>query len=128
MRISDWSSDVCSSDLVASLKDPVCAETVAALIAEAGAGIVLNTTAFALSQPGAAVSTPFDAADCPVLQVVLAGTGEDDWRGNANGLSARAIAMNVALPEVDGRLLAGAVSFKDDAGWRSEEHTSELPS
>src|SRR3546814_4024352 len=41
---------------VASLKDPVCAETVAALIAEAGAGIVLNTTAFALSQPGAAVS------------------------------------------------------------------------
>ena len=102
---------------VASLKDAVCADTVAELTAQAGAGIILNTTAFALSQPGAAVSTPFDHLDCPVLQVVLAGSDEAQWRASANGLSSRDIAMNVALPEVDGRLLAGAVSFKDDAGW-----------
>ena len=31
------------------------------------------------------------------------------------GLSARDIAMNVALPEVDGRILARAVSFKAEA-------------
>src|SRR5690606_36222638 len=37
------------------------------------------------------------------------------WQAQASGLSARDLAMNVALPEVDGRVLARAVSFKSDA-------------
>jgi cobaltochelatase CobN len=79
----------------ASLKDPVC---------------------FALSQPGAVrTPTPFDAADCPVLQVVFSGGNEESWREGTRGLSARDIAMNVALPEVDGRILSRAVSFKGRA-------------
>ncbi len=102
----------------ASLKEPVAAGTVATLLQESGAGIVLNATGFAVSSPGAERSeTPFDAADCPVLQVVLAGTSETAWREGTNGLSARDIAMNVALPEVDGRILSRAVSFKGAARW-----------
>jgi len=102
----------------ASLKDPVCADTVATLLGEGGARLVLNTTGFAVSVPGAErAGTPFDALGCPVLQVVLAGNDIDDWREGSHGLRARDIAMNVALPEVDGRLIAGAVSFKDDAGY-----------
>ncbi|MDX1432038.1 MAG: cobaltochelatase subunit CobN [Gammaproteobacteria bacterium] len=103
---------------VSSLKDPICADTVAKLLGEAGAELVLNTTGFALSSPGGRVAeTPFDALDCPVIQVVLAGNALADWREGTSGLGARDIAMNVALPEIDGRLLAGAVSFKDDAGY-----------
>jgi len=100
----------------ASLKEPVSAETLRALLAEAGAGIVLNGTGFSVSSPGGArVATPFDDADCPVLQVVFSGGTEAAWREAQNGLTARDIAMNVALPEVDGRILSRAVSFKSEA-------------
>ncbi|HEX9771331.1 MAG TPA: cobaltochelatase subunit CobN [Kiloniellales bacterium] len=100
----------------ASLKEPLSAETIRGLLAEAPPGIVLNGTGFAVSSPGAArQETPFDAAGCPVLQVVFSGGTEADWVGGTRGLSARDIAMNVALPEVDGRILSRAVSFKTEA-------------
>ena len=99
---------------VTSLKDPVAAATVTRLLQQsAPPRIVLNTTGFAVSRPGEpAADSPFTAANCPILQVVFSGGSEDDWRTRTNGLSARDIAMNVALPEVDGRVLARAVSFK----------------
>ncbi|RED51577.1 cobaltochelatase subunit CobN [Aestuariispira insulae] len=97
----------------ASLKDPVVAATVEELLQEAGTGAILNATSFAISTPGAEKSqTPFDSLDCPVFQMVFSGGNEDLWHENTNGLSARDIAMNVALPEVDGRILSRAVSFK----------------
>ncbi|WP_119458949.1 cobaltochelatase subunit CobN [Rhodospirillaceae bacterium SYSU D60014] len=99
-----------------SLKEAVAADTLRALLAEAPPAVILNATAFAVSQPGASrAETPFDAADCPVLQVVFSGGSEAAWRDGAQGLSARDIAMHVALPEVDGRILGRAVSFKAEA-------------
>ncbi|MEQ9642842.1 MAG: cobaltochelatase subunit CobN [Alphaproteobacteria bacterium] len=56
-------------------------------------------------------------ADCPVLQVVFSGGTRETWADNTAGLSARDIAMHVALPEVDGRLLTRAVSFKAEAAF-----------
>ena len=101
---------------VASLKDTVAADTVARLTQEAGAQIVLNCTGFAVSAPGAVrLETPFDGLDCPVLQVVLASSTEAAWRSGTNGLSARDIAMQVSLPEVDGRILTRAIAFKSAA-------------
>lgn len=101
---------------VSSLKDPVVAQTVTNLFDAGSVDIVLNGTGFALSVPGAErTPTPFDSRDCPVLQVVFSGGNETGWAQNTRGLSARDIAMNVALPEVDGRLLSRAVSFKDCA-------------
>ena len=99
---------------VSSLKDPVSADLVCTMIDETDARLVLNATGFALSAPGAPERrpTPFDASGRPVLQVVLAGGREEDWERGTQGLSARDIAMNVALPEVDGRILARALSFK----------------
>ncbi|MFP6744920.1 MAG: cobaltochelatase subunit CobN, partial [Alphaproteobacteria bacterium] len=40
------------------------------------------------------------------------GGNADGWRDGTRGLGPRDIAMNVALPEVDGRILSRAVSFK----------------
>ncbi len=100
----------------ASLKEPVSAEIVAQLLAEAGAGLVLNATGFAVGRPGLERGeTPFDGIDGPVLQVVFSGGNLATWRDGTQGLSARDIAMNVALPEVDGRILSRAVSFKAEA-------------
>ncbi|MCZ6845883.1 MAG: cobaltochelatase subunit CobN, partial [Alphaproteobacteria bacterium] len=99
-----------------SLKDPVAAATLAKLLGAAPPHVILNTTGFALAAPGGAVNRgPFADTDAPVLQVVFAGSDEAGWRTGTNGLAARDIAMNVALPEVDGRVLARAVSFKGRA-------------
>ena len=98
---------------VSSLKDPVSADLVARMLEGAGIDLVLNATGFAVSTPGAERrATPFDACGRPVFQVVLAGGDEESWANGTQGLSARDIAMNVALPEVDGRIISRAVSFK----------------
>jgi cobaltochelatase CobN len=104
---------------VHSLKDPLSAAVVAAVLAERPPDVVLNATGFAVAAPGSATASPFAAADCPVLQVILAGGTEVAWHSGSRGLAPRDLAMNVALPEVDGRIVTRAVSFKaatrDDA-------------
>ena len=100
----------------ASLKDAVAGETVTALLEAGEAELILNATGFAVSSPGAdRKMTPFDSVDAPVLQVVFSGGNVEAWAEGTRGLSARDIAMNVALPEVDGRILTRAVSFKAEA-------------
>jgi len=106
---------------VASLKDPLSAATLAELLRQAPADVVLNATGFAVAAPGRPQDTPFAEADCPVLQVIFSGGTETAWRTGVNGLSAKDIAMNVALPEVDGRIIGRAVSFK--AASRRDEAT-----
>src|SRR5688572_20317257 len=97
----------------AGLKEQAAADLIARFYADARPDITLNCTGFAISQPGAAqAATPFDAADAPVLQVVLSSGTLDDWREGKNGLSPRDLAMQVALPEVDGRIMTRAISFK----------------
>lgn len=107
---------------VAGLKDPVAASLAAALLAEARPDIVLNMTGFAVGKPGdGRAAPPFDAVDAPVLQLVAAQGDAASWRSGTIGLKPTDVAMNVALPEVDGRVLAGAVAFKN-AGMR-DAHT-----
>ncbi|WP_373636747.1 cobaltochelatase subunit CobN [Yoonia sp. BS5-3] len=103
---------------VASLKDPVSTATLHRLLAEAPPDVILNCTAFAVGSPHDGDDSPANpllANNAPIFQVILSGASEDSWAGSPQGLTARDIAMNVALPEVDGRVLARAVSFKGEA-------------
>ncbi len=108
---------------VASLKDPVSAATLDQLFTSAPPAVILNCTSFAVgtAQEGVhpkGASNPFQmpsASGAPVFQVVLSGGSETAWNEGRSGLSARDIAMNVALPEVDGRVLSRAISFKGEA-------------
>ena len=98
---------------VGSLKDSASATFVEQLLAEHPPAVILNCTGFALSRPDTpADGTPFDRADCPILQVILSGSTIEAWQDGSNGLAARDLAMNVALPEVDGRIITRAISFK----------------
>ncbi len=100
----------------ASLKEPVSAEIVAGLLGEAEPAVILNATGFAVSSPGAERRPgPLDAPGCPILQVIFSGGTREAWEAGTSGLSPRDLAMNVALPEVDGRVLAGVASFKTEA-------------
>ncbi|MFN6499580.1 MAG: cobaltochelatase subunit CobN [Nostoc sp. DedQUE01] len=77
-------------------------------------GLLLNTTSFSLARLES--ETPqtelWEKLDVPVLQVILSGGSVEQWELQFKGLSPRDIGMNVALPEVDGRIITRAVSFK----------------
>lgn len=101
---------------VSSLKEAESAAVLAALFAGAPPAVVLNATAFAVSKAGEThSSTPLDAPGAPVLQVVFSSSSEEGWRDADQGLSIRDLAMHVVMPEVDGRILTRAVSFKEQA-------------
>ncbi|MGZ8369115.1 MAG: cobaltochelatase subunit CobN, partial [Rhodoplanes sp.] len=98
--------------IVTSLKDEDCAAFVRDALARLDPAVIVTTTAFAAGG-GPGTSTPLDGPDVPVLQVVIANTKRAAWRDSARGLGAADLAMHIVLPELDGRVLAGAIAFKD---------------
>ena len=108
---------------VHSLKDGESAALIGELFAAAPPAVILNATGFSAGAGGAA--DPLSRADCPILQVVFAGSDEESWRTGTRGLGPRDLAMNVALPEIDGRILSRAVSFKAPLG-RDPETEADL--
>ncbi|MDQ3724044.1 MAG: cobaltochelatase subunit CobN, partial [Actinomycetota bacterium] len=61
-----------------------------------------------------------ETLDVPVLQAVCATCTRAAWEASASGLTPLDAATQVAIPEFDGRLLGGVVSFKergDEAAW-----------
>jgi cobaltochelatase CobN len=98
--------------VVTSLKDAAAAAFLHDALARLRPAVIITMTAFAAGGSDGA-PTPLDASDVPVLQVVSATTRRAAWRDSARGLGAADLAMHVVLPELDGRILAGAVAFKD---------------
>jgi cobaltochelatase CobN len=99
---------------VASLKDPDSLAFVESALSELKPAAIVTATAFASgAEPG--VETVFDRAGAPVFQVIVATTRRDAWQTNQRGLAPADLAMHVVLPELDGRILAGAISFKAEA-------------
>jgi cobaltochelatase CobN len=107
---------------VASLKDAEAAALLGDVLAAHPPSVILNATGFSLAASGG--DDPL-RADCPVLQVVFSGGDEESWRQGTRGLGPRDLAMNVALPEIDGRILSRAVSFKAPLG-RDTETEADL--
>ncbi len=106
-----------------SLKDGEAAALLSEVFAAAPPAVILNATGFSVR--AGAVGDPLAGADCPVLQVVFAGSDVESWRSGTRGLGPRDLAMNVALPEIDGRILSRAVSFKTPLG-RDPETEADL--
>ncbi|WP_353721197.1 cobaltochelatase subunit CobN [Dyadobacter sp. 676] len=87
---------------------------------EAGMGIdvLVNTISFAMTDLGPAVqsSEPPGALldlNVPVLQAITSGMSLGPWESSARGLNPLDTAMNVAIPEFDGRIITVPVSFKE---------------
>jgi cobaltochelatase CobN len=94
-----------------SLKDPESADWLRHWITRIAPDLIINATAFsARGESGA--DSPFDVVDAPVLQVALAGSTREIWAESDRGLSPSDLAIHVVLPELDGRIFAGAASFK----------------
>lgn len=107
---------------IASLKDAESITLVNALVEQSNASLIINTTGFAsntvaspdLSSQPTDFTSPF-ARELPVLQLVLSSSTEEDWQQYSQGLRSRDIAMQVVLPEMDGRIVTRAVSFKAES-------------
>ncbi|KIN75387.1 Cobaltochelatase [Sulfitobacter noctilucae] len=95
---------------VPSLKNPQARNFLASALAAHPPSAIVNATAF--SGRGADGTSPLDAPGCPVFQVALSTARQKDWATSERGLSPADLAMHVVLPEVDGRLFTGVVSFK----------------
>ncbi|BDA82578.1 cobaltochelatase subunit CobN [Aureimonas sp. SA4125] len=103
---------------VSSLKDPVSIETVRAVFARRQPAVVINLTGFAVSSPtGARKPTVLEEHGAVVLQAILSSGRREAWEISSQGLSGRDLAMQVALPEVDGRVLSRAIAFKAAGEW-----------
>lgn len=96
---------------VSGLKDADAVAFVERAIAEHQPAAIIATTAFASSADEQG-ETLFDRAGVPVFQVVIATTRREGWAEGRRGLNPADLAMHVVLPELDGRILAGAISFK----------------
>ncbi|QFT62953.1 cobaltochelatase subunit CobN [Roseivivax sp. THAF30] len=94
-----------------SLKAPGAAEWMARQVRHLAPAAIVNATAFSGKGDGGA--SPLDAAGVPVFQVALATSDRAAWEEAERGLSPADLAMHVVLPEVDGRLFGGVVSFKE---------------
>ncbi|MDO7925591.1 cobaltochelatase subunit CobN [Pseudomonas sp. KFB-139] len=109
---------------LASLKEPGCLTMVEDWLDEVEAELILNTTGFAQSSPEAPHLRPF-RRNVPVIQAICAQDNQPAWQASEQGLGARDLAMHIALPELDGRIISRPVSFKDLA-WRSERSQSDV--
>jgi len=100
-----------SALFVPSLKAPEAGRWLARQLTRIAPQAVINATAFS-GKTGTGAS-PLDAPGVPVFQTILATSTRDAWEEADRGLSPADLAMHVVLPEVDGRLLGGTVSFKE---------------
>ncbi len=97
---------------VASLKEPESEAFVTKALDAFAPDVILNATAFSARRDSGGV---LDRADAPVLQVALATCAREAWEASARGANGADLAMNVVLPEVDGRIFTRAISFKETA-------------
>jgi len=97
--------------MITSLKDPEASAFIRSALAPLSPAVIVTTTAFAACGEGNA--SPLDGTDAPVLQAVIATTRRAAWQESPRGLGPADLAMHVVLPELDGRVLAGAIAFKD---------------
>ena len=87
--------------------------------------VILNTTAFSAR---GAEGCALDRADAPVLQVALATSTREAWAASKRGANGADLAMNIVLPEVDGRIFTRAISFKAlSATRRASEFAEHAP-
>ena len=110
---------------ISSLRNIELQQQLLALLQKSPIKVLLNTTSFSLAKIGESPQLEFwQQLNIPVLQVILSGSTEEQWESSSQGLMPRDVAMNVALPEVDGRIITRAISFKSVQTWNDRLETN----
>ena len=110
---------------ISSLRNLELQQQLLVLLQENAVKVLLNTTSFSLAKIGECAQLEFwQRLNIPILQVILSGSTEEQWESSSQGLMPRDVAMNVALPEVDGRIITRAISFKSVQTWNEQLETN----
>ncbi|HEY4376859.1 MAG TPA: cobaltochelatase subunit CobN, partial [Acidimicrobiales bacterium] len=79
----------------------------------AAGGAVGTGAAADATNGGDGWASPLDVLDVPVLQAVASTGSADTWATSDLGLAPLDVALGVAIPEFDGRIIGPAFSFKE---------------
>lgn len=77
--------------------------------------VLINTVSFAMQDENAIAhgENVLRKLDVPILQAITSGMAKGSWESSARGLNPLDTAMNVAIPEFDGRIITVPISFKE---------------
>ncbi len=99
-----------------NLRDQQVLAAIQKLMTNAGkrkVSVILNTTGFTTKSMDSD-DFIFENLKVPVLQTIFSTSNKEVWQEGLFGLPPTDIAMNIALPEIDGRIIGRAVSFKKE--------------
>jgi cobaltochelatase CobN len=111
-----------------SLKSQEAGRPIAFQWIEGRAEVLISTLSFALGEVNTGDVTmsgegvgSLERLGIPVIQAIASGMPRGAWEGSRRGLNALDTAVNVAIPEFDGRIISVPISFKErgDAGLAS---------
>ncbi len=106
--------------MISTLKEGACIRFVQAAFAAHNPQAILNLTGFALGIDGLEPKlNPFAGIDAPVIQLVQGGRPEAQWAADSQGLTSKDLAMQVVLPELDGRIGGIVVGHKAESVWHA---------
>ncbi len=104
--------------VISTLKEGACIRFVKAVFEHFAPQVILNLTGFALGLDGIEENqNPFANIDAPIIQLLQGGRSEKLWRTDMQGLTSKDMAMQIVLPEMDGRIGALIIGHKDEALW-----------
>ena len=89
--------------------------------------LLINTTSFSIAKidnDHKFINNLWEKLDCPVLQVIFSSSTLQQWNESSQGLTPRDVAMNIALPEIDGKIITRAISFKSVKVWNKDLETN----
>jgi cobaltochelatase CobN len=77
--------------------------------------VLVNTVSFSMQDGNATTGSEniLSKLDVPILQAITSGMSSGAWESSSRGLNPLDTAMNVAIPEFDGRIITLPISFKE---------------
>lgn len=76
--------------------------------------VIINTAGFSIQNFQSDTNFGFfQSINVPVIQAIMASCNQNTWEEGTFGLPPTDIAMNIALPEVDSKIITTVISFKE---------------
>ena len=98
---------------LSSLREIEVQEELLTLFSHHPPDLILDTTSFSIQRPEDKQNHHFwQSLNKPIFQVILSSSSLEAYQQGYQGLSPRDVAMNIALPEMDGKIITRAISFK----------------
>lgn len=102
-----------------SLRDETARAVLMEAAAKAPPDVLLTLHSFSISGQAGTNQTGNqfpESLGCPVLQVPVSTGSRAQWESSEGGLSPAETAIQIALPEIDGRVLSTVAGFKEEVG------------